>query len=744
MSDDLATALATLAPEVDEPASRELFERRRSRATSAGSRRWLVAAVVTLVVGGLVGVWSLGRGDDGTVPLDPPADPSSGPLTEGDGYETVLVTETDAGYGDAWLVTDQAGYDEIMNPGSDVPAIDFDRVAVLVMTRPDNACADTITRFEREPGDSGPILTPVFEDLSSACEDPLLSWLYVVAIDRSVLGDAATIRIPGAEVFGVDEQLLEWRAGPDTSGSTDPDGDAGTPADPTTTLEATGITVPIPAVGEPALHNTSVGLVWVVAHDDGSVSVLPAVIDGGGVDDTGVSPLGRLVFAAADGSSFGTGRSRWDAHGRAVTDGRENDLVGFETRPVADGDGADVEIMISGAARIDGAPEFDPDDVADIGDLTESTDRALRRAVGEPLDLGTFRTLSSSGPIWRYLDLSLVVEDGVGRLCDVPVDLPVPDLPTCADAGGDHLDTIVTSDRPDITSWFHGPVLAWQDPVRGFTRIVPMAGYSSRNDDVFEGNDPPEVEPPETEPADADSWRDMASGLVDDSDQLLPYWAVDQAQYDEMTGELGFGAEAAIDWESELVVTFATTHNSCVPTLRTIVDEGDLVRPSFRPAIAETCDDIGLASAWIVALDRSAMDDATRFEIPGDSLSRGAGTVTIDTTDGSVIDGGAVVTDQLTVECPGSPGTPIHASVASVIDRDLSFELRSPDGNVLTESGNDRVGRTPVELEAPVTEALLAAVSRDELELIVRTADGSVAGTTSVDTEQFRFALACA
>ena len=42
---------------------------------------------------------------------------------------------------------------------------------------------------------------------------------------------------------------------------------------------ATGVTVPLPPVDEPTLHSTSVGLVWMVAHDDGSVSVLPGTID---------------------------------------------------------------------------------------------------------------------------------------------------------------------------------------------------------------------------------------------------------------------------------------------------------------------------------------------------------------------------------------------------------------------------------------------------------------------------------
>jgi hypothetical protein len=51
------------------------------------------------------------------------------------------------------------------------------------------------------------------------------------------------------------------------------------------------------------------------------------------------------------------------------------------------------------------------------------------------------------------------------------------------------IDTLVTSTDPDITTWYESPVLAFQDPVRGFTNVIPLAGYSSRNDAILDQPD---------------------------------------------------------------------------------------------------------------------------------------------------------------------------------------------------------------------------------------------------------------
>ncbi len=477
---DLTDRLRRLEPQVDVSASRAVFERGR---TAPAVPRWLMpAAAAVLIVGGIVGLLALRSGDDDVVPsadTDPAAEEREAVnvLTEGDGYETVLVAESRFGFGNAELVTSDEQLDALWDewtPGPVRPGVDFSRAVAVVTTRPDDACPDALVRFERGPADDRPTeWTAVFEDLAEECEVPLLSWIYVVAIDRDALGAAATIVLPAQDIFDVPEQRLEYTA----AGST--------PSDPTDdespTLADTGIVVDLPEVGSPTLHNLSIGLVWVVAHDDGTVSVLPATVDVFPVaeeDTGGANPQQRLVSVSSGGDAFLSSPFTWDDHGRTINGGRVNDLAGFVGRVEDDG----VHVWTTDADRIEGAPEPLPDRVGTSPDRTQAE---LRRAVGEPMDPMTFFTLSSSGPIWRYFDATLVVEDGVGRICELPTDVPVPDQTGCDDAEI-AIDTQVTSGDPDLTTWFHPPILAFQDPLRGFTTFVPLGGISSRNDAAFD------------------------------------------------------------------------------------------------------------------------------------------------------------------------------------------------------------------------------------------------------------------
>ena len=325
MSDPLATQLARIAPEVDVPAGRAVFEQRRSR---PGPPRWLLpAAVVALVVAGVVGLLAVtGDDDSGDVPVSPVA--TSAPVTR---------TDTD-------------------------------------------------------------------------------------------------------------------------------------------------VVVPLPPVGEPALHNTSLGLLWVIRHSDGTVSVLPGTVDRPPDDAVvpemvGISMLQYVVQVSDDGNTLVAGPWTWDDHGRSTDADRATDLVGYE----GEVRGAEVAVYFSDADRVDG--DANPTDAGSSYPLDFVAD-----ALGQPMDLSVFPTLSSSGPAWRYFDGGLVVEDGVGRICDVDLSIPVSDFEGC-DTGGTVIDTMVTSDRPDATVWFGPPILAFQDPLRGFTHVIPLGGVASRNDAVGQGVD---------------------------------------------------------------------------------------------------------------------------------------------------------------------------------------------------------------------------------------------------------------
>ena len=465
---DLATRLAHLAPEVDEVAARKLFERRRL--TRQASRWPTRAAAAALIVVGVGGVVMLASRDGGSpmVPVDTTVPevavrPAPGEtLTAGEEhFDVITVAETTIGFGNAQLVTTEQDLTSLWaewDPGIDQPTVDFARHVALVMTRPGNACADVVTRFEVTVQDATAVWTPVFESSTEACEDPLLSWLHVVAIDRASLGDRARIRVPAAAVFDVPEQIIEYSA---REGAPD---DSADPAP--VTLTPTGVVVALPPVGEPELHNTSIGMFYVVHHDGGDVSVLPATIEGHPTEDDGVTGLGRLVVASTSGDSFFADGDIWDAWGRAETAGRSSELVGYAGQVVGD----DVEELLSDATRIEGDPA-----------VPRGEDYLLPPELWEPITPLQFMTLSSSGPIWRLFDAALVVEDGVGRICSVDTDVPNDGFAGCGEIGI-VIDTLVTSTEPDVTTWYESPILAFQDPLRGFTTVVPLGGRASRND----------------------------------------------------------------------------------------------------------------------------------------------------------------------------------------------------------------------------------------------------------------------
>ena len=125
-------------------------------------------------------------------------------------------------------------------------------------------------------------------------------------------------------------------------------------------------------------------------------------------------------------------------------------------------------MLYSDATRIDGDPE-----------VPDGEQYALPSF--ETITPEQFITLSSSGPIWRAFDAALVVEDGIGRICDVDTDVLVDELGGC-DESGIVIDTHITSSFPSITTWYPAPILAFQDPLRGFTNVIPLAGSISRND----------------------------------------------------------------------------------------------------------------------------------------------------------------------------------------------------------------------------------------------------------------------
>jgi hypothetical protein len=86
-----------------------------------------------------------------------------------------------------------------------VPSVDLGRVVVVSITIPDDLCPPSLDGFERT---ESTVLTPLFTE-PPGCRQPLVPRTFVAAIDRSSVAPSFTLRLPGSETFGFDEQHLQ-------------------------------------------------------------------------------------------------------------------------------------------------------------------------------------------------------------------------------------------------------------------------------------------------------------------------------------------------------------------------------------------------------------------------------------------------------------------------------------------------------------------------------------------------------
>lgn len=577
-TDVVGSRLARLAPEVDMDASRALFE--RSRASSSPGRRVLLpAAVVALLVAGVLGLWAFARDHTAEAPATPVATTSAGdptdapPIDPVPGFEIVAIEETALEFGTILAATDENRAATLWTEvsGSDgmfAPFVDFDRRYVVAFTLPDDACPDRLVGFAEVPGDRL-TLQPEFEPPPGGCNEPLITRTYVVALDRPGLPMDITFRLPRDDTYDYGPTELTVTVAPAVAGE-----------GPETLDEpdrvATGVRVPLPPVGDPRLEAGAFGVVWVVQHDDGTVSVLDAVVETALDEDSGgVEGLGRLV-APVEGGGFRDVYS-WDAHGRTIGGPRLNDLVGYAG--VVDGD--EVEIFTTNERTIPGEPTWDGSGQTLQPDLSTV----------ELLDLDVLPTLSFRGPTWRHLDATLVVEGGVGRLCRMDASSPVPELGTCGGAG---VETAIAAADRDITSWFFGPVLAEFDERGEIVTVVPLGGQASRND----GPDAVGAEPPS-----GDGWRQLPN--EGDPVGVTPKLIVDPRQA---------GAPDA-DYQHEVVLVFDVFGNDCEPRLATVRIEDSVVEPSIvRPGSG--CGESLVSYRFTNAIDRDRLGDVMVTDVP--------------------------------------------------------------------------------------------------------------------------------
>ncbi len=388
--------------------------------------------------------------------------------------------------------------------------------------------------------------------------------------------------------------------------------------------------------------------------------------------------LGDLVLPTEDGLGFVGQGLVWDSYGRTLTGPRAGDLVGYAGQ-IVDGE---VNLFISHTNTIPGDPLDVPVASPSLRDLDDVP----------VIDLDVLPTLSYLGPIWRYLDATLVVENGVGSLCEVADDAPVPDLETC-DRG---VTTAVASTQPEITSWFFGPVLAEFDEFGEIVTIAPLGGTASRDDGL-------------EETAAASGWRQVLR-LGSHGYEGTPVLATDDEQYTALGAAIGQLPLPAVDFAESVVVAFATSAGACLGSLRNMTEEeGTLVRSEFAPAVVEDCDAVGLRYTFVVEIDRALLADEVRVEVPEsiDDFSGGwtggpPRTATFRSSDGALIADGLELASAIPV-CEGSrPG--LQLTMSSSARRNIRLTAQADGTSIaaadaVADIGSDRAF-IPIELES--------------------------------------------
>jgi hypothetical protein len=433
--------LARLAPDVDEHAAHALFDRTRGRRRI--QRRVAGAIAAATLASGAIAVAVAVTGDDPVGIEVVPGSPTTSPGGDGPLFELLdLRAGAEVPMGTLRAAVDDAGlaqlWDELGFDGS-APAVEFRRWVVASITIPDDACPPALADLRRD----GAVLTPVFQDLTAGCNEPLIPKTYLVLIDRASVTPAFTLRLPADEVFDFTEQRLDVDVPPADT----PPNESGD--EPTIGPEVARI--PLPPAGEARSVLLDDGTpIWVVHHDDGTASAVPAIVPYR--DDEQVAGLSSIVQWAPSGAFHGP--IVWDAWGRALTAGRAADLTGYVAR--VDGD----EVVVSTATRdrVPGAPT-----------IPTASGAYVMPSLPEP------SALTAGGSGWIQVELALVGDGTTFRVCPID-DATVPDLTTCpADAP-----TVegLTARDPEITTWHFAPLLLRLD-AGAITGVVPLGGLAA-------------------------------------------------------------------------------------------------------------------------------------------------------------------------------------------------------------------------------------------------------------------------
>lgn len=319
-------------------------------------------------------------------------------------------------------------------------AVDWESQVALVLSIGDDLCPRVLVAIDVTDAVARPVFT---EPGYLSCEDPLVSYTVIAAVDRSVLADASSLEL-SAELASADV---------DTTISVDV-----TPSAAALTVSPVDVSfgepsgeAPLPARGEVRTATLRDGTpVFVVHHHDGTVSAL----DPRGADQN-VDGLFQTVHWVAATRNF-LGRGAWDEYGRRLDGFRTSDLVGFATR-VSDG-----VVEIGSAVS---APAGSP--IAITGGPPAMADQSIEPA--SPLSLEQAMALPPGSTAW--IDAVVSSMPDAARVC--AFDDRVDERPDCHE-GSPTADGVTS--EPGWSATYFGPLLATRAP-DGFERIAFSGGY---------------------------------------------------------------------------------------------------------------------------------------------------------------------------------------------------------------------------------------------------------------------------
>lgn len=325
----------------------------------------------------------------------------------------------------------------------DVEALDIDwpAAAVLVVSLGSDLCPLILDGIQIDSGAA----TPVFVNAGYLeCEQPLVSYLVIAAIDRELLADVNQIKLPAEISYGDQDTIAAVDVSPPS-------------ADPT--LEPTVVTfgesigtAVLPARGEASTTVLTNGTpVYVVHHHDGTISALDP--RGADQDIDGLHQIVRWVAAARNFLNHGA----WDEYGRRLDGFRSTDLTSYATR-VLDNQVEIGDIVPTPA----GSPIAKTNDPPAMSDVTITPGEIL--TVGAAVELPVGTTSWIAGSVHARPESAVI--------CHIPAETIRTEA---CPAGSPTAEGIPTT--PDAANTYFGPLLATRSD-GGFDRIASTSGYA--------------------------------------------------------------------------------------------------------------------------------------------------------------------------------------------------------------------------------------------------------------------------